>query len=462
MELSESLKTNRRKGQQLFLIFSILTILLELRLLVVYDLPAKSWYALMGTLAFFFVLLIKRVQLHIASWWLYIYMFGAFIIVPSFKYVTSMSMSYSNIIDKNFASLSATAINLIFIFYITLAIFYKKRTPHRTEEDPIVYINYKPLFLLAFILSILSHFLGIGRMGVESYPLPFHLSGVIQFYRAELFPLLALIEYAKIKRLKDNHSMKLFLTSYSIWALYECILRLSKSALLTSFIPIIILEMLSLKKVDRSFLKKIAPILLVTLGLFIIIPVLRMSDGKIDRSEIMESGNEEMYGTSNNSYLVKPFTRVFYSGYLYLVDKDYFQESPLFDFSKAPIILLTGGSARYQTIVIDGYPEENVHSSGSSPFIDSLLLGGYGLLYVTLAILALFALFIDNKIRGRANILSCAILCAFFYRIFDMLSFSIIVDMNMVKWTAIYLGVLLYIRYKQSRQRKIEVLSNGF
>lgn len=459
MVLSE--KSNRsNKGNAPFFLFTILTFLLEFILLIRYNLSGGSWLVYLGSVISFIYILTKRIHLHIGGWWLYIYLFFSFLFVASFKFVTSMSTSSAGIQDKNFETMAATAINVFFVFFISVAILYRKgisKISIGNPKEPIIKIHYKLLFGLAVIFSLTSHVLGIGKMGAENYTLPFHLSGVLQFYRAELFPLLAVIEYSNIKYSRNNKKMGIFLATYSLWAIYECILRLSKSALLTSFLPIIFFEILIIRKIDFSFVKKIAPVVIVTLFLFLIMPFLRDSDGgSINKEDVVESSTTELYGRSGRtSFIVKPFTRVFYSGYLYLVDTDYINEDILFDISKAPAIFLIGGSARYQTLVIDGYPEENHHSSGSSPFIDALLVGGYGLFYIIIFLYVLFACIIDRRIDQSKNKLLTTILCVAFYRTFDMLSVSVFVDMTMLKWTMIVIGVMIYVNYRLNRQNSV-------
>jgi len=454
MQSSEKLEINKRKSRNIFQLISVCILLLEFRLLLIYDLPTNDWLIFMGSVISVVFIIVRRTRLHVAGWWLFIYLVCSFLIVSSYKFVTSMSTSSVSIHERNFASMASATISIFFVFFVAVLVLYIKRDYHKSSDVnnvPYIRIHYKVLFILAVLFSIISHILGIGKMGAETYALPFHLSGVLQFYRAELFPLLALIEYSNIKYYhhSDKNKLKVFLGSYTIWALYECLLRLSKSALVTSFLPIIIFEIIVYRKNNLSFIKKIAPIILLTLLLFLVMPILRDSDGGVNSKEIAESSNKELLGGSNKtSVLVFPYTRMFYSGYLYLVDDDYVDDNTLFDFSKAPIILTTGGSAQYQTIVIDEYPEENHHSSGSSPFIDSFLLGGYGLLYITVFLFALFAHNIDKRIFRDDNKIIVAIICTLFYRLFDMLSFSVIVDLNMIKWLCIYIGVLIFVHYQ--------------
>ncbi len=458
MMRSKRNKAKNKNGSFVFLLFTFIVLLLELLLLFIYDLPTNSWLLFMGTVLLFVLLAIKRVRLHVAGWWLYIYLICAFLVVSAFKYVTPMSLSYTNIQERGFVAMASTTISIVFILLLSFLLIYRNPNYLKdklTDKRLLIRIPYSTLFVIACVSSVISHILGIGKMGTETYSLPFHLSGALQFYRAELFPLLALIEYNNMKQLKDNNRMKKFILLYALWALYECILRLSKSAFITSFLPIIIYEMFSINKIGLSTIKKATPILLISLSLFLVMPLLRDSEGGISSEDVAESSKKEVVGgKSRTSFFVFPYTRMFYSGYLYLVDVEYLNEDGLFDFSKAPLILISGGSAVYQTRIIDGYPEENIHSSGSSPFIDSLLLGGYGLLYLTIIIFVLFAHYIDNKIWKGGDKISIAILCAFFYRVFDMLSFSFIVDINMIKWIIIYGVALIYIRIQASKFEK--------
>lgn len=80
--------------------------------------------------------------------------------------------------------------------------------------------------------------------------------------------------------------------------------------------------------------------------------------------------------------LATPLNRTFMTPAQYMKDYSYINNEALFDFSKAPVLYAMGGSAVYQTFIIDGYPPTAIHSSGTSGLTDPLLHGGYGLSYI--------------------------------------------------------------------------------
>lgn len=438
-----------------FIIF--LTLLLEARLLYIYSLPPLA-------LVFFAITLIESIlfvnskkNLGIAGWWLYIYIFCSFLIISNFQFTPyRFTLSASGIKESDFIVMAETTIYAYAAYFTALLFFCKPTSIINTVNAK---SNFSPhfnmffTFSIAFIFTAISAVVGIGQMGVETTKLPFHLAGIIQFTRTDLIPVMALCIYAYNKT--RGRSTKSMLIILFVWAIFEAFVRMSKSAILFCFLPIVMYEFITNSNNIKSTIRKFVPVLVVILVLYPVIETLRHTDSI---QGAWKESNEEYTGTfaSPNSVnpLVKPFNRQFLTGYLFVVDQSFVDKTTLFDFSKAPAILAGGGSGKYQTFVIDEYPEGVVHSSGTSPFIDSFLMGGYGLLFLSFFVLTWIAEVIDRLYRNKSNYLIVAVLLVGFYRLFDMALVTFFLNEMSIRYLVVYAGICFYINYQYKQNKK--------
>ena len=202
----------------------------------------------------------------------------------------------------------------------------------------------------------------------------------------------------------------------------------------------------------KGVIIKFLPILAVVLVLYPIVETFRHSDSL--RDAISAADEEEVVGTYTNptskNYIVKPFNRRFLTGYLYLVDEGECSNS-LFDFSRAGAILAIRGSARYQTFVIDGYPVGVAHSSGTSPFIDGLLIGGYGFMFLTIFIMTFLARIIDRTFRRKTNSLIIPMLVMLYYYWFDGPLYTFLLNEMSIRTLFVYGILIWYVNTKWKR-----------
>lgn len=431
----------------------ILTVLLEARLFVVYDLPPFAVVAFIITIIEMVMFKSSKKQMGIAGWWLYTYIFCAFLLIANFKFTPyRFTLSSSGIIDADFLSMAESTV-IAYMFYFASLLFFCNPPSARRPIDTSYYApNFKVSYVIlaAFILTAISRAVGIGQMGVETTRLPFHLAGIIQFTRTDLIPVMVLCMYAYKKN--RGQSTNRLLGLVFLWSVAEAFVRMSKSAILFCFLPIIMYELISDPYNYKSLIRKFAPVLVIILILYPVIETFRHTDTL--RGAWAEA-DTDYTGTFTNpdavNPIVKPFNRQFLSGYLLAVDQSYINNMSLFDFSRVPAILSSGGSAKYQTFVIDGYPEGVIHSSGTSPFIDSLLMGGYGLFYVSFMIMAFIAEMVDRLHRNRTNYVMIAILLVAYYRLFDMPLVTFFLNEMSIRYLIVYAGICLYINYKIKR-----------
>lgn len=306
------------------------------------------------------------------------------------------------------------------------------------------------LFIILFPISFFCFALGIGRMGAEAVVLPFHLSGIINMFRRAFVPGFIAV-YVENKLLKGEKVKKSYILLYFTWTLVEMLAWLSKSVVIDDFLPLIIVVVLYYKPTVRQVLKYTSPLLLVFLFMYPIIGVMR-SDSVDSSSSIVErissakkiSDEEE---SENGGPLLKPLNRMFMAPSLYIADNYMFDESSLFDFSNLPMLILFGGAPEVQTRVVDGYPEWAHHSSGTAGLIDPLMHGGYGLCYIMIFILLLFAGFIDRLVpQGKYSAFAILTLLLWRYSAFANIS-SIYGVLGIVQLSAKLVPVIFAYKY---------------
>jgi len=298
-------------------------------------------------------------------------------------------------------SFSPSVIIVVCLSWMVFSAFRKKGRPVMYEYKPkllsknSVYI----CFAVMYFCSALAVVFGIGRMGSEdSVVLPFHLNGIIVLAKMVFFPILFAIiveNYVINKRNVPNKYYVLF----TGWALIEVFTRLSKSALLNAFLTVAVLLFIYYRPKLKTIIKIATPLFAAFLLLYPIVEIMRSSgDANLIESFKSASSQDE---TSAGDMILNPLNRTFMIPSYYAKDYTWVNHNSLFDFSKVPVLLVTGGAARYQTIVIDGFPPDAVNSSGTTGLQDPLLFGGYGLCYIVIVLLMLFAFLIDSLVYKR-------------------------------------------------------------
>lgn len=429
----------------------LLTPAVEVWLLMYYNLPLLYYFFVFLTIIEIIFVDHRKIRPSLAGWWLYLYLFCSFIVIASIKFTPSkFSLGIKYITDNSFIKLSEISIIVMFCYFFALLIFYRKNSIVKESNwtNYTLKFNYKITFTIAFILSVISLMLGIGKMGQENVRLPFHLTGIIQFCRTDLIPVIVLCIYADLKKNKKKVGKILLLLF--VWALFESVVRMSKSAIIFSFMPIIFYEIISRKK---NLWKTIKPLMPVFIVIFLLYPIIgSLRNDTSDDVEIDLSGTFSNPESSN--IIVQPFNRTFVTGVLLCIDINYIGNENIFNFKNAIPIILLGGSARYQTYVIDGYGEDVHHSSGTSPFVDSFLMGGYGLLFISVILMVFFAHLIDKGLNKKANFIIMSIMCVAFFRIFEMPLFTFFLNEMCVRYLIVYTGVCVMIIYNWKKNKR--------
>lgn len=336
------------------------------------------------------------------SFWISLMLMPAFHLVKSLQGVTSV-YGYT-ILDRDYErilSFGAKILLLTSLSWLFFAVFSEKHK-FRTfsyKAKPITSKTIWLIFAFMYGLSIFSMSIGLSRMGGTEVQLPFHLSGIITLLRVTFFPFFA-ATIAENYIMRKKIIPKKFIILFVIWGLLEVFVRLSKAALVLSLIPSIVIMFIYYRPSLNKIIRVSAPLIIMFLLLYPIVETMRSQDTKSGIVNSFKLASTELKG-EEISYFLQPLNRTFMTPAIFAKDYEFVNHSSFFDFSKAPLLIAVGGSARYQTIIIDGYPEDAHHSSGTTGLEDALLFGGYGFCYIIVVLIMLFAMYTDRIGRKR-------------------------------------------------------------
>jgi hypothetical protein len=292
---------------------------------------------------------------------------------------------------------------LIF-FVVVFSIILLGRTRPRKKVNNIEYqprlINKKYIyiaFIVFFALTAFSHVTGIAKMGAEPVYLPFHLGGIINLSRRKVAPILFILlmenYYLNEKKIPSRYFI-----IYFVWVIIEAFVCMSKGAVVNLTLPLFIVYFLYKRPTFKQSISITIPVIMIFLFLYPIIGIMRHGDGDFMESfsSAKSAASAESGSVINLLELKTILNRAFMTGFQYSVDYKYIDHDQIFDFSRVPILLAYGGSQRFQTHVIDGYPINAINSSGTTGLIDPLLHGGVGFCVIVVLLIILFANFADN------------------------------------------------------------------
>jgi hypothetical protein len=265
-------------------------------------------------------------------------------------------------------------------------------------EDKIISRNHnlllwtRLLLFVAYSCTVLSYALGISDVADATVTLPFHLNGFIDEYRRNIFPILFSV-YVYDCVSKEIKCKKSTIFCFFVWSIIEMFVRVSKGAVITTFLPVFIAIFIAGKLNKKSIIRYVIPVALVFIIFYPIIEKVR-SIGEISFETLIEAYTSSSGSNGGGS---SPFLRMFINGMDFIKVKNAVVSNTFFDFSRAPILYLHGGSAYYITYIIDGFSTSAHHSSGTTGIIDPLIWGGYGFCYLVVFGLACLSQMVDNK-----------------------------------------------------------------
>ncbi len=389
-----------------FIIFLVITFLFNVILnnIGVFDfsllvLASLLHISLISKLPFF-----EHMCKHVVIWLFYM----SIIFLPSFHLVYHI-LDRKDMAQIDYDRLSSFGIKIYFIVMTSVVILYNVLGKKNTK---LINFRYCPrvipekfvdvFFVFLFCLTFFCYSIGLGKMGSEQVELPFHLSGIINLFRRGLAPMLFVI-LIENRILNGKKIPNKYWILWGGWTIMEIFAWLSKSLIIDNFLNVIIVLMFYLRPSLKTISRKIIPLILVFLFLYPIIGVMRhLDEGSVyDNLKEARSVSEEESESNSINPLLFPLNRAFMTAQLYAQDYSYIDNSSLFDFSRTFQMIAMGGPSIYQTFVIDEYPEDAHHSSGTSGLLDPLLHGGYGLCYIMVVFIMFLTILVDNFLKSN-------------------------------------------------------------
>lgn len=350
------------------------------------------------------------------NWAKYLVLLGVWmpvVAMPGFHMVSMITGTDARpLVQEDYERLCSFGIRLYTITLLAWLVFGRKRKAHTecVEYHPIhISEKFISFFLIVlYSLTTFSYITGLGRMGADAVVLPFHLSGIINLFRNTFAPSLFVL-IAENYMIRKRPIPRKFIVLVFGWCLFESLAWLSKAVLINYLLGTGLVAYLYYKPSIKSVVKKLLPLLIVFLVSYPIIEFLRYTDMQSnplisnikDARQLSADSKESGSGLFNP--LLRPLNRVFMTGEQYVQDYDYINNDDFFDFSRLVMVVASGGAAAYQTFVIDGYPPDANHSSGTTGIMDPLLHGGRGLCYIVIVLTMVFSVFVDGLFRKQRH-----------------------------------------------------------
>ncbi len=348
----------------------------------------------------------KSFNNNFCKWIVLICIWVSVVLMPAYHLVYHI-LKLHDIVQVDYNRLVSFGARIYFFVTISWTIFsffYKRKKNANVKYKPIQIPDGLILifFIFLFCLSTFCYAIGLGRMGTEGVELPFHLSGIINLFRRAFVPLFVAILVENYV-LRGKQMPRKFYVLFGLWTLFEVFAWMSKSILVSYFEPIAIVLYFYYKPTIKQLAKFVIPFAVGVLFLYPIIGAMRnVNSGSFSEtfSEAKSVADDEA-DTDDVGPLMKPLNRTFMTAQQYAQDYSYLNQDELFDFSRTVPIILIRGAAAYQTFVIDGFPPNANHSSGTSGLMDPLLHGGYGLCYIFVFIFMLLATWTDRTLPQK-------------------------------------------------------------
>lgn len=365
-----------------------------------------------------------------------------------------------NTLDLTHIATFGNKIYFVVISTIWLTELFQKRTfRYKSFTNNSYHISDEQVrlfFIVTMSLSAISYVLGVSVMGAEATVLPFHLSGVLHNYRVIFAPLFFML-IIENKILNHQKIPSKWFALFIVWCLFESFLRISKSSLVYGMLPAVLFMLFYYKPPFKKVVLYLVPFMLVAVTVYSIIGGMRgVERATVDALvDSREEASKKEYSPEWGDPITGSFNRMFMTAWDYREDYGVFDESKMFDFSKAPLILVWKGTARYRTYMLHGKSESGFDSDGTTGIIDPLFWGGYGFCYLCLFLITVLAVIFENGSKGRLGLqIFCALI---FWNLIQKGIISWILNQNLiiayvVRIVAVYLIIRLNYNYKKKCQ----------
>lgn len=246
-----------------------------------------------------------------------------------------------------------------------------------------------------FTAIFLNDYLQIGILGQPSRPLPFQLGGVIMFYSSIVAPAIffILLDSSYEKGLKKQLYWLIILII--LFYGYDMVVRMSKGSFLSLLIPVTF-WMIYRQIFSKKFIVIFSIPIILVIVLYQTIGELRVNNKGFDIVQIID--NVDIY---NEEVILFTVNRLYHRVFLdsNMMKKTLNHSDSLSD-NNFEEVSKEGGITKYHKQVIDGLSPNLVHSSGSSGFGGSFMIGGVPIAIFTLIIFSLMGVYNDTGNLG--------------------------------------------------------------
>lgn len=368
---------------------------------------------------------------NVMTLYLIVYVVLAINVVALFE-LTSIGFYKDVIFPNEYKAMAVWGNRLLFVGYMTITLLNSKRYSLTSpiQLGSIISASSRSLdrifvvsTIFVYILSVISKALGISDMTAEAkVVLPFHLNGLIDEFRGNVYPFIFAIYVFDCMTKKRPYSKRFFFY-FAIYAIMEVFVRSSKGALLFSFLPVLELYAFMGKFTKKGIIKYVLPLFLVAVSLYTILEGARQ-DGALSMETIKTAASSNQTEEHSSPYIRTFMTGVYYSKLVDIIPDDHLS----FDFRRAPLLASMNGGSAYMTKVIDAVPSGANHSSGVTGLCDALLWGGYPMGYIIMCLLVIFAMWGDHSSIMRRAPLYKVIVFYLLYRFVTGRTISFFID----------------------------------
>ena len=344
---------------------------------------------------------------------------AAFAIFPSNYEVIYTSRA------STFLAQTSISTNLIIasIHLITLPIFKRNSYNYYAFFKKRFWNNKRCYYVLAISFLVILASKDLYKMGQGVYvELPLHLTALFMHLRFRILPAVFFLVFFGAQNSSFNKESIIILFLWFFDCLFDAASLLSKSSIIRGFLPFLFITLQYQFKNTKRLLIMVGVILVVTLGLYIIIPTIRYSN-EIDTTRF----RDELAYIEYNDMLIQILNRSFPDGINLIKSFGSTNNDILFDTKNVKTIIDLGGSEVFVTAVLDENDNLDRHSSGTTGLCDALLWGGRGAAFVYLVFIVVFSKAIDSNIMSL-NPLSCTLLTTFAFDIAKGKSISLLIQ----------------------------------
>lgn len=254
---------------------------------------------------------------------------------------------------------------------------------------------YLALFIIgSSMLSLVSHFLNIGRMGMPEPDLPYKIVNIVILLKSNVVPFITLLFVDLFYSEGKKRNLIIALVFFSFYAAIESYIRGSRGVFFTTGLMLILWRIFRAKISKRIILRMgFTLIIFSIMSLFIFTTIRNLRSGQIPITIENVMKNINFYNPFLNEL---SYNRIFGTGSEILKFNPYIKnkwlglEWSLFSKHK-------GGGLGFHTYEVDKTPSDTVHNSGVNGLSDGYLLAGYPGLFFTMLLFSLIALMIDNN-----------------------------------------------------------------